>query len=66
MILWQRLLVTIVAMLISSFVAQLIWQVVFETPIPGYFAGIIGGLSALPVWELLGKFRPKKSNTLGN
>ena len=61
MVTWQRLLITIVTMLVFSFVAQLLWQIAFETSIPGYLAGVIGGLSALPVWELLGKIRAKKS-----
>ena len=64
MVIWQRLLITIITMLVFSFIAQLIWQNAFDTQIPGYFAGLIGGLSALPIWELLGKIRSKKSNTL--
>jgi hypothetical protein len=64
MVIWQRLLITIITMLVVSFIAQLIWQNTFDTQIPGYFAGLIGGLAALPIWELLGKIRAKKSSTL--
>jgi len=60
MIFWQRLLVTIVVMLAASFVAQLIWHVSFETDIPGYFAGLVGGLTAIPVWEILGRIKTKQ------
>jgi hypothetical protein len=50
---WTRLVITIIAMLVASYVAGLIWRNTFNTLIPSYLAGIIGGLMALPVWELL-------------
>lgn len=40
-------------MLAASFVAGWIWKATFNTLMPGYFGGVIGGLTALPVWELL-------------
>lgn len=57
--LWQRLLITVVAMLVSSFAAGLIWNLIFNSLIPSYLAGIVGGLSALPVWEFLRRVGPK-------
>jgi len=51
--LWQKLLITIIAMLIASFAAGRIWLLAFDVVIPSYFAGMVGGLAALPVWELL-------------
>ena len=54
---WKRLLITIIAMLVASYVAGLLWRNTFNSLIPSYLAGIIGGLMALPVWEWL---RPKK------
>lgn len=53
MSLWQKLLITIVAMLIASFVAGRLWLMAFDFTIPSYLAGVAGGLAALPVWELL-------------
>jgi hypothetical protein len=50
---WKRLLITIIAMLATSFVAGWIWEATYNTLMPNYFAGVIGGLTALPVWELL-------------
>ena len=44
---WQRLLITVIAMLTASFVAGLIWQGIFNIGLPSYAAGIIGGLTAL-------------------
>jgi hypothetical protein len=32
--------------------------------IPSYIAGVIAGLAALPVWELLKKIKPKKEKNL--
>ncbi len=54
---WKRLLITLIAMLVASYVAGLLWSNTFNSLIPSYLAGIIGGLVALPVWEWL---RPKK------
>jgi hypothetical protein len=56
---WKRLLITILAMLAASFVASQIWWATINTPMPGYLGGIIGGLIALPVWELLKRISPK-------
>lgn len=56
---WQRLLITMTAMLLASFVAGLFWQGIFNAVIPGYLSGIVGGLAALPVWELLKRINTK-------
>ena len=50
---WQRLLITFLAMLVTSFVAGLICDSWLGLALPSYAAGIIGGMTALPVWELL-------------
>ncbi len=55
--LWQRLVITIVAMLIAGFVAGLIWRIVFDAAIPGYLAGMIGSLTAIPIWEQVKKIK---------
>ena len=56
---WQRLLITLVAMLVVSWVIGLIWSSIFNFALPPYVAGIIGGLTALPVWEFLKRIKPK-------
>lgn len=53
MALWQRLLLTMIVMLAASFVAGLISNRVFGADLPSYLAGMVGGLTALPVWELM-------------
>jgi glucose-6-phosphate-specific signal transduction histidine kinase len=54
---WQRLLLTIAAMLAASWIAGLLWNAVFSVSLPSLIAGMIGGLTALPCWELLKRFR---------
>lgn len=58
--LWQRLIITLIAMLAVSFVAGLVWQGIFNVGLPSYAAGVIGGLTALPVWEFLKRVGKKK------
>lgn len=57
--LWQRLVITILVMLGASYVAGLIWNAVLGFALPPYVAGLIGGLSAIPVWDMLQRLRPK-------
>ena len=57
--LWQRILITLLAMLAVSFIAGLLWSTLFGFELPSYVGGVIGGLTALPVWELLRRIRPK-------
>ena len=57
---WKKLLITIIAMFGASFIAGQIWNGIFKTYLPSYLGGIIGGLAALPVWELLGRVGSKK------
>lgn len=58
---WQRMLITLIAMLAVSYIASVIWSAGLDWPIPGYISGVIGGVTALPVWELLKRIRPKQS-----
>jgi hypothetical protein len=59
---WQRLGLTVIAMLVASFIVGLLWRNLFNMPIPSYLAGIIGGVTALPVWELLKKIKKKEKS----
>jgi glucose-6-phosphate-specific signal transduction histidine kinase len=59
MVFWKRFLITVVAMLAASFIVGVIWRSIFNIIMPSYLAGFIGGLTALPVWELLKKIKPK-------
>lgn len=56
---WQRLLVTVVVMLVASFLMGLAWQELLGARLPSYVGGVIGGLAAIPAWEFLKRVRPK-------
>jgi hypothetical protein len=59
MALWQRLLVTLIAMAAASLVVGLIWRALFGFELPSYLAGVVGGLTAVPVWEFLKRVTPR-------
>jgi hypothetical protein len=58
--LWQRLVLTIVAIVVASIIVGLIWHKLFGFGLPSYIGGVIGGLTAVPVWELLRRIGLKK------
>ena len=57
MSLWQRLLLTVLAMLAAGFIAGLLWGRMFDARLPSYLGGIVGGLTAIPVWEILKRLK---------
>ena len=58
--LWQRLILTIVAIVVASLLVGLIWHRIFGFGLPSYIGGVIGGLTAVPVWEFLRRTQSKK------
>jgi hypothetical protein len=56
---WQRSIVLVVAMMIASFLFGLIWNSLFGFNLPSYVSGVVGGLTAVPLWALLKKIKPK-------
>ena len=57
--LFLMFLLTIAAVLGVVYVASVLWSVLFVSSIPGVVSGLIGGLSALPIWEGLKSVRSK-------
>jgi hypothetical protein len=57
---WQRSLITLVAMIAVSFLVGFLWRSVFNFGLPGYASGVVGGLTAVPLWEFLKRVKPKK------
>jgi hypothetical protein len=51
---------TIAAIVAVSLIVGLIWHQLFGFGLPSYAGGVIGGLTAVPIWELLKRFGPKK------
>lgn len=47
-------------MLVTSFVADLLWRWIFDVSIPSYLSGAVGGIAALPTWEFLKRVGPKQ------
>jgi hypothetical protein len=60
MVFWQRFLVLLVAVIAVSLMAGVIWHALFDFYLPAYVSGVIGGLTAVPLWELLKRIKPKK------
>ena len=59
--LWQRLVLTLVAIVAASIIAGLIWHKLFGFGLPSYLGGVIGGLTAVPIWEFLKRIGSKKN-----
>lgn len=59
MSIWARIAVTIILMVLFSFLAGVLWSSMFSTQIPSYISGFVGGIVAVPVWEILEKFKTK-------
>ncbi len=57
---WKRLIITFVAMLVVSFVAGYAWTAALGLILPSYASGVIGGFTALPVWEFLKRVKPSE------
>jgi uncharacterized membrane protein YccC len=51
--LWKRLILTAIGMVIASVFVGLLWRATFDARIPSYFSGLVGGFSALALWEFL-------------
>jgi uncharacterized YccA/Bax inhibitor family protein len=57
---WKRLVITVLAMLVVSFILGYIWRSAFNVAMPSYLAGFVGGLTALPIWEFLKRINAKE------
>ena len=57
---WQRSLITLVAMMAISFLVGLLWNSLFGFNLPSYVSGVVGGLTAVPLWDLLKRIKPKQ------
>lgn len=59
--LWLRLLITLAGMLLTSYLAGLAWRWLFTADMPSYLSGMVGGLTALPLWELTRRIGPRRA-----
>lgn len=60
MIFWQRLLILVLAVLVVSFILDRLSEAFLGFVLPAYISGVIGGLTAVPLWALLKKTKPKQ------
>src|SRR5262249_34128817 len=58
--LWQRLLITLGIMLLASYLVGLLWHWLFNSDIPRYLSGAVGGLTPFRSWESRRRIRPKQ------
>ena len=56
---WQRFLILLVAILLVSFLVDLAWHYVFGFALPSYITGVVGGLTAVPLWDVLKRIQAK-------
>lgn len=61
--LWQRVLFTMIAVVLIGFIAGVFWTAAFNNEMPAYLSGLVGGVATLPIWELLKRvsIRPRSS-----
>ena len=57
---WQRSLVLLAAMIGVSFIFDIIWHSFTGFRLPGYVIGVVGGLTAVPLWDLLKRIKPRQ------
>lgn len=57
---WQRALILLAAMIAVSWLVGYFWNSMFSFRLPDYVSGVVGGLTAVPVWDVLRKYKPKK------
>ena len=48
-------------MFLASYLSGVIWQALFNVNLPSYIGGLVGGLTAIPVWELLKRVSRKRT-----
>ena len=57
---WQRALILLAAVVGVSIIVSTLWHALFSFYLPSYVSGVIGGLSAVVIWDILKKTKPQK------
>ena len=60
---WQRALITLVAILVISWAVVALLESLFGFRLPGFLAGVVGGVAAVPTWEFLRRVGPRGERT---
>ena len=56
---WQRFLILVAAVMAVSIIVSLTWHALFDFYLPSYISGVVGGLSAVLIWDILKKKKSK-------
>ena len=56
---WQRMLITLALIVAASWLVTLLLEAMLGVRLPAYIAGVIGGITGVPVWELLRRVQAK-------
>ena len=51
------LAILLAAMIGVSFIVDLLWNSLFGFHLPGYASGVVGGLTAVPLWAFLKRLK---------
>jgi len=57
---WQRFLILILAVIVISMVIGMIWHSWFGFALPAYASGVISGLAAVWLWDMLKRIKAKQ------
>jgi hypothetical protein len=57
---WQRFMVLLAAVIGVSVIFSIIWHTLFGFALPEYVSGVVGGLTAVPLWDILKRVKPKQ------
>ena len=60
--LWQRAVVTLIAIIVVSWGVVTLLEGLIGFRLPGYVAGVVGGIAGVPVWEFLRRVQPKSES----
>ena len=55
---WQRSMILLAAVIGVSVIFNIIWQALFGFALPEYVSGVVGGLTAVPLWDILKRVKP--------
>lgn len=61
MLFWQRLLILVLAVLVVSFIFERLCEAIFGFVLPAYISGVVGGLTAVPIWTMLKPTKPRQN-----
>jgi uncharacterized membrane protein YhdT len=56
---WHRAGITLLVIVVASWVVVTLIEAMIGWRLPGYLAGVVGGVAGVPAWEMLRRVQPK-------